>query len=115
EQRAEAAKPAETRVVTGTSPSHALEDYVGAYEHPGYGVLLVSKSPQGLESRLGELDLSMTYRHFDTWTARYEPFGEEFPMTCVTNADGEVAEVVSSWEPLVAPIRFARRVDEPKT
>ena len=66
-------------------------------------------------SPMGELDLSMTYRHFDTWTARYEPFEEEFPMTFVTNADGDVAEVVSPWEPLVAPIRFARRVDEPKT
>ena len=50
------------------------------------------------------------HRHFDTWTARYEPFDMEFPITFVTDADGDVAEVVVPLEPMVAPIRFARSV-----
>jgi len=86
-----------------------LDDYAGEYEHPGYGVLRVAVDGDGLAFRLGDLDFVAEHRHFDTWTARYEPFDEEFPMTFVTNADGDVAEVVSPvGEPMVAPIRFTR-------
>jgi CubicO group peptidase (beta-lactamase class C family) len=111
EQRAAAKETPAPTIVPGTSPSHPLEDYAGQYEHPGYGVLRVTAGPNGLEFRLGELDFAGTHRHFDTWTARYEPFDSDFPMTFVTDADGAVAEIVSPLEPLTAPIRFARRSD----
>jgi CubicO group peptidase (beta-lactamase class C family) len=107
-EREEAAKAPKPKVVPGTSPSHPLEDYVGQYEHRGYGLLQVTLGADGLEFRLGELDFTGTHRHFDTWTTRYEAFDEDFPMTFVTNADGDVDEVMVPLDPLVAPIRFTR-------
>jgi CubicO group peptidase (beta-lactamase class C family) len=104
---------AEPKTVAGTSPSHALDEYVGDYEHPGYDALRVQKtSDTELGFTIGELDLTATYRHYDTWTARFEAFEMSFPLTFVTDADGVVAEIVAPLEPLVAPVRFARRADE---
>jgi len=101
---------AEPNVVSGTKPSHALDDYAGSYEHPGYGVLQVSKaSDTELSFKLAELDLTSKYRHYDTWTAGFEAFQMDFPITFVTDADGNVAEAVAPLEPLVQPIRFARK------
>src|SRR5205823_2902374 len=111
-EREEAAKAPKPKVVPGTSPSHALEDYAGEYEHPAYGVLRVTLGADGLEFRLGELDFAGTHRHYDTWTTRYEPFDEDFPMTFVTNADGDVAEVVTPLDPMTPPIRFTRQHQE---
>ena len=112
EQRTAAGEAPSPMVVPGTAPSHPLEDYPGEYEHPGYGVLRVTVGSEGLEFGLGELDFTATHRHFDTWTARYEPFDSDFPMTFVTDAEGEVAEVVTPLEPMTAPIRFTRRQEE---
>ena len=107
---------AEVKKVDGTSPSHALDDYVGDYEHPGYGLLRVSKtSDDELGFTLGELDLGSTYRHYDTWTARFEAFDESFPLTFVTDADGVIAEVVAPLDEQAQPIRFARRPDDQLT
>jgi hypothetical protein len=100
------------RTVPGTSPSHPLQDYVGDYEHPGYGSLRVREgSSRELTFVLGELDLSATHRHFDTWTARYEALDIDFPVTFFTDADGLITEALAGLESLVAPIRFRRVPD----
>ena len=39
--RSEAEKKAYTTHKTGTRPSHALQDYLGEYEHPGYGTVRI--------------------------------------------------------------------------
>ncbi len=105
QQEAEANK----RIVPGTSPSHATEEYVGAYEHPAYGVLRVEAAPSGeLAMTLGELDLTVKHRHYDTWTARYEPLEIEFPVTFLTDADGKIAESWAALEETLSPIRFRR-------
>ena len=99
-------------VVPGTSPSHPLEEYAAAYEHPGYGVLRVERTPGNqLAFTLGELPFSATHRHFDTWTCRYEPFEQSFPVTFVTDAEGAVAEAVAGLEDQTPAIRFTRVVE----
>jgi CubicO group peptidase (beta-lactamase class C family) len=98
----------ELTVVPGTAPSHPLEEFAGRYEHPGWGSLDVSVGEgSDLAINLGELDCKASYRHFDTWTGRYDPLDVTFPLTFVTNADGEVAEVRAEIDP-GEPVTFTR-------
>ena len=97
--------------IEGTTPSRPLDDYAGVYEHPGYGELRVALARDGLEFELGELALSADHRHFDTWTARYEPLDTSFAVTFITDAESAVAEAVADLEPSVTPVRFVRRPD----
>lgn len=61
--------------------------------------------------KLGELEVTATHRHFDMWTARYEPLGFTFPVTFVTDAEGMVAEAWAGLEPALPTIPFRRRSD----
>ena len=100
------------KVVAGTTPSRDAGDFAGAYEHPGYGALhVVPGSGTDLVVKLGELDVSATHRHFDTWTARYEALDVTFAMTFVAAPDGSVAEVRAEFEP-GTPIVFTRTPGE---
>jgi Beta-lactamase/Domain of unknown function (DUF3471) len=100
--------PQRPRVVTGTQPSHPLEEYAGEYEHPGYGTLQVSLRGKGLRVQLSELDVSTKHRHFDTWTIGYAPLGADWPLTFLTDADGQVSAAEMPLEPTIKPIRFER-------
>jgi CubicO group peptidase (beta-lactamase class C family) len=112
EQEAAATKDmqANQRVVAGTGPSHPLAEFAGRYEHPGYGLLRVDpgSTPTALRMRLGELDLAVEHRHYDTWTARYDPLEIDFPVTFLTDAEGDVIEAWAALEETLPPIRFVR-------
>ena len=83
-----------TKVVPGTAPSHSLDDYVGVYEEPGYGVLRVWKASENdLACTLGELELRLSYRHYDIWMAHY--LGADFPLNFVSDDEGVVGEAVA--------------------
>jgi CubicO group peptidase (beta-lactamase class C family) len=111
---AEREQQAKRRVVPDTSPSHPLRQFAGTYEHPGYGVLQVDagSGPNELSMRLGELDLAVEHRHYDTWAARYEPLEIDFSVTFLTDAEGDVTEAWAGLEETVPPIRFARSREE---
>jgi hypothetical protein len=79
-------------------PAHALADYAGHYEHPGYGALDVAAST-GLSVRMGEAELEARHRHFDTWDLHYDPLGADGTLTFLTGPDGAVAEARLSLEP----------------
>jgi CubicO group peptidase (beta-lactamase class C family) len=100
--------PQRPRVVKGTQPSHPLEEYAGEYEHPGYGTLQVSLRGKGLRVQLSELDVSTKHRHFDTWTIGYAPLGADWPLTFLTDADGQVSAAEMPLEPTIKAIRFER-------
>jgi hypothetical protein len=97
-------------VVKATRPSHALEEYEGEYAHPGYRTLRVKVRGKRLQVRLAELDLSAKHRHFDTWTVGYQALGAEWPMTFVTNADGQISAAEMPLESTIKPIRFERAI-----
>jgi CubicO group peptidase (beta-lactamase class C family) len=114
-QSAAATPAAKPRVVRGTHPSHPLEEYAGDYEHPGYGTLQVAVHGRGLQVCLGELDVSAHHRHYDTWTLRYEPLDETWPLTFLADSDGHVCAAEIPLEPSIKPIRFEAPAKETKT
>jgi hypothetical protein len=103
--------------VSGTLPSHPLEDYTGRFAHPAYGAIEIQKSGADLALRRHDLVLSLRHRHYDAWVAvdgdRFgihipQPFEHASPLLFETNAEGEIAAFTLKFEPLAEAIRFEK-------
>ncbi len=99
--------------VSGTTPSHALNAYAGEYEHPAYGTLGVTRTPEGLQARYHALTgaIPLEHYHYDVFVARAEL--ETLPMTWRihfhTALDGTIDGLEIQLEPLAAPIVFRKK------
>ncbi|MDH4270612.1 MAG: serine hydrolase, partial [Candidatus Aminicenantes bacterium] len=60
-----AKKEAEKDRKADTKPSHPLEDYVGDYDHPGYGTITISKEGDALKAKFNALDGALRHYHYD--------------------------------------------------
>jgi CubicO group peptidase (beta-lactamase class C family) len=107
--------------VPGTCPSHRLEDYVGQYRHPGYGMLEIILSDTGLVLHRGAMLLPLQHWHYDCWTAEADdlwaahasnPFDRSGQASFAIGADGSIVSVSLRLEPGLAPFRFERTADD---
>jgi hypothetical protein len=93
-------------------PSHELKDYVGEYEHPGYGVLRVELGDNGLKVSNRALSSPLKHLYYDVFefvpTSRWPDWKVKIGFG--TNLQGEIDQVRSSLEPEVEEIVFTRRV-----
>lgn len=55
--------------VAGARPSHALADYVGVYEHPGYGQATITLDGETLTARFNADRSPLAHWHYDTFEA----------------------------------------------
>lgn len=102
------------RVVPGAPPARPLSAYAGQYEHPGYGTLAIALGGDALKPSLGTMDLSLAHRHYETFDLTWHEMGDEpmvFPLTFLSDPDGDINALTVQFEPLVEPQRFARRPD----
>ncbi len=105
-----AARQAERQL--GTSPSHPLADYVGSYEHPGYGTVRVSLQGGALSLTLEPHVVRLEHFHFDVWEIQDPggavPFGGR--LRFLSNLNGEIDRIAVPLEPAGADIIFVRPV-----
>ncbi|MGH3171057.1 MAG: serine hydrolase, partial [Trebonia sp.] len=102
------------RVVAGAPPARPLSAYAGEYEHPGYGTIAITSSGDALKPSIGTMDLSLAHRHYETFDLEWHEMGDEpmvFPLTFLSDPDGDVNALTVQFESLVEPLRFARRPD----
>lgn len=99
---------------TGTQPSRALDDYVGSYEHPGYGTVRVTRAGDGLRVDLHGLATDLEHWHHDVFACK-KGGGEEAmagtKLQFLLDFDGEIEAVRAVLEPSVPPIVFQRGPD----
>jgi len=105
--------------IENTRPSHALQDYVGCYGHPGYGTVEIRDSGGGvLTLVLHQIELTLQHWHYDCWVAQenerfwiHQPhvFDRSNRILFETNEDGAIAAVSLRLEPAVSPIRFEKQ------
>jgi CubicO group peptidase (beta-lactamase class C family) len=95
-----------------TQPSHALDDYAGSYQHPGYGALTITKNGDGLTAAYNNLTLTVTHYHYDVFEFASTYPEATLPGTFATDVSGAVAQVTLPLEPAGEPIVF-KRVGEP--
>ena len=113
-QAAEARTKAADERKSGTTPSHALAEYAGRYEHPGYGGAEVTLAGSALMLRVAGFELPLEHFHYDV----FSPVKDKMPaalagfrgMRLVFRYDkkGEIDRVAIPLEPSVDDIVFTR-------
>jgi CubicO group peptidase (beta-lactamase class C family) len=108
----EAGKAARARAggerVSGTKPSHPLDDYTGEFEHPAYGVLAISKQGEGLLFDFHKVKLPLTHFHYDRFDTADDEEEGKWSVNFSTSPQGEVDKALVSLDE--AEVSFARRV-----
>jgi len=109
----EANKKGFTQKRPNTRPSHDLEEYVGDYEHPGYGVAKVEMKGSDLRITLNRITAPLKHFHYDTFETPEDPLNpiEKEKVSFTTNTKGDIESLSVLLEPNVKPIVFTRRAD----
>ncbi len=101
----------------GTKPSHSLEDYVGLYEHPGYGKLTVELIDDKLHVNYNDLIFVLDHWHYDVFSVVEEKQDivvsfEGAKLTFCNHANGDIGELKVPFEPTADEIVFQKRPEE---
>jgi hypothetical protein len=98
----------------GTTPSHALADYAGTYEDPGYGRLTVTLEAGTLSGAINGIDFPLEHWHYEVFhggkggpTGQDSTF-EDLLFLFEADTKGNVAAVSVQLEPSVDSIEFAK-------
>jgi CubicO group peptidase (beta-lactamase class C family) len=93
-------------------PSHPIEDYLGEYEHPGYGVYAVRREGDALQLVTNDkLVLPLVHHHYDIFEATLEAFEMRVKASFTTDLKGNIAGFWAQMEPMVKEIFFRRLPD----
>ena len=110
----EARAKAGTERVPGTSPSHALADYAGEYEHPAYGILKIGMKDKQLQFDFHRIRFPLTHFHYDRFdTPNDERFGI-WSLNFATNPQGDVDKIVMSLDEAEAVFTRKSEALDPK-
>ena len=93
-----------------TKPSHAIGDYAGKFEHPGYGAVQVSEAQGVLSVSYNGLKAPMRHYHYDV----FETTGDELQgmkFTFGLNGRGDVDRISVPLQGGVADIVFTRAAE----
>jgi CubicO group peptidase (beta-lactamase class C family) len=107
EAQEKAQKDSEAARKKDTHPSHALAEYAGKYEHPGYGTLTLAENSGSLKASYNSLTSPLRHYHFDVFEAtdaRMQGMKFSFGL----NAKGDVDRVLVPLQSGVADMVFTR-------
>jgi CubicO group peptidase (beta-lactamase class C family) len=93
--------------VSDTKPSHPLEDYVGEYEHPAYGVLKIALKDNQLQFDFHKMRFPMTHFHYDRFDTPDDEQDGKWSVNFSTNPQGDIDKATMSLDE--AEATFTRR------
>ena len=93
--------------VKGTRPSHALEDFLGDFEHPAYGFLRIAKGGEQLQFDFHKMKLPLTHFHYDRFDTPNDELDGKWSVNFQTSPQGDVDRAVMSLDEAEAV--FVRR------
>lgn len=103
-----------------TQPSHPLADYVGEFEHPGYGKLMVTLEGDALKVDLRGFGAKLKHYHYDVFQGAEDPAAlgasplAAMKVSFLANKVGQIDRATLPLEPSVKEIVFTRK-EPPKT
>lgn len=105
ERKKELAKPK-----ANTHPSHNLEQYVGRYENPGYGVFSVEREGNVLKANLNKLSFPLEHYEYDIFESPADSTGsiDIGKVRFLTDMDGDVGAIAAPLDPDAPEIMFTR-------
>jgi CubicO group peptidase (beta-lactamase class C family) len=98
---------------TGTHPSHDLADYVGDYEHAGYGLVHVGGAGEDLTLTYNKARSTLKHFHYDVFDVPANALDrlERTKVMFRTGWNGDIDGLSIGLEPQVKDIVFARVAD----
>ncbi|MEM7593423.1 MAG: serine hydrolase [Cyanobacteria bacterium P01_A01_bin.83] len=107
----EARSKADADKISDTTPSHSLNEYVGEYAHPVYGILQIAMKDDNLQFNLGEIQLPLTHFHYDRFdTPDDERYGK-WSANFLINSQGDIDRVTISLDE--SEVIFTRQAETP--
>jgi CubicO group peptidase (beta-lactamase class C family) len=94
--------------VANTRPSHPLQDYVGEFVHPAYGVLTISQGDTSLMFDFHKIKLPLGHFHYDRFDTPDDEQDGKWSVNFLTNPQGEIDRAELSLDE--AAVAFTRRV-----
>lgn len=94
--------------VPGTKPSHSLDDYVGEFAHPAYGVVTVTRGDKELNFQYHSIKMPLNHFHYDRFDTPNDEQDGKYSLNFRTNPMGEIEGVEISLDE--AAVTFTRRV-----
>ncbi|QHZ48720.1 serine hydrolase [Bacillus sp. NSP9.1] len=101
--------------IEGTQPSHALEDYTGIYEHPGYGELKIELTDGTLQALFHSFVMPLTHYHYDTFEMELKLSETTKLLASFTiDVNGHISRFSVPFEmaPGAKEIEFVKKPDE---
>lgn len=111
EQRRQARKTAK---IENTAPSHALGDYTGVFEHPGYGPVTITCEGEALKMHYNELSFTLHHYHYDSFEIHSENFDPNADVMCTftTDSQGRIATCFMQLEETLPALCFTRHTNQ---
>lgn len=94
-----------------TKPAHALSEYAGDYEHPGYGRIRIGFEQDRLTLGYNRFSTPLDHWHYEVFQAPADR-QNDLELTRVqfhTDLSGDIASLTTPIEPNVDPISFTRQ------
>jgi len=101
--------------VLNSTPTHKLEDYVGYYEHPAYGIVQVKLEDNRLNASYGDMLISLNHKCYDIFNGKTDQalFGDKstISFSFSNNTSGDICELLIPLDQSVKPIVFKKKAD----
>lgn len=94
--------------VARTNPSHAIDDYVGEFENPAYGLLNVTKGDTSLMFEFHKIKMPLGHFHYDRFDTPDDEEEGRYSVNFLTNPQGEIDRAEMSLDE--SAVSFTRRV-----
>jgi CubicO group peptidase (beta-lactamase class C family) len=93
-------------------PSHRVEEYVGNYEHPAYGKIVITLKNNKLSAAYGEICISLSPKCYDIFEGTIEDALSESKVSIdfsfSSNISGTICELLIPLDSSVKPILFKK-------
>ncbi|MGB0035930.1 MAG: serine hydrolase [Candidatus Acidiferrales bacterium] len=93
--------------VPNTKPSHALADYTGEFENPGYGIVKIGLKDEQLQFTFHEFQFPMSHFHYDRFDTPDDEQNEKFSLNFRANPQGDIDSATISLDE--AEVVFTRK------
>ena len=94
--------------VASTHLSHPIDDYLGEFENPAYGVLKVTKGDTSLVFDFHKIKMPLSHFHYDRFDTPDDEEDGKYSVNFLTNPQGEIDRAEMSLDE--AAVAFTRRV-----
>lgn len=106
-----AQQAAKQRTERTSSQSRPLSDFVGSYQHPGYGTLQIESHNDELSATLHDLRYQVVPDAHTVFDFIADHDQTTYKSNFATDLTGRITSVAIPFEPMVKPINFERIAD----